>query len=395
MLPLVIPRERVAEIHGRFTPQRWWEFRKDLHFFFGNLRGQVGKMLTDHGNTGSPTWAMTAGLFTGTLQLNRGSAHLFAYLDVLLLLILFVTVRQTLGARTMALAMVIGLSVPLVYRMLGGSILRMDWIFALGMSVCLFQKRHFRTAGIFLGYAVATKLLAAVIVLPFGFRFLFIVFRERRVERDHLRYILFALLGLGAFVSLSAVYFSNIGLWRDYYERLVVTFHEQYYRRQHSFRDLFLQARYSTELAWHPFPERIAAAHSRVFIDHVRPSFIAAQIALFGGLVFVAVRNSARVAFALGPLAVFVLLVTNRYYWEMWLIAALVLAPAYREDWRHTGFLGAILVWLGAMNFVELSKYAVLRGGFLGSYLLFCIGAMLVGFELVSWRRRRRASAEP
>ena len=71
------------------------------------------------------------------------------------------------------------------------------------------------------------------------------------------------------------------------------------------------------------------------------------------------------------------------------------LAPAYREDWRHTGFLVAILAWLGAMNFVELSRYAVLRGGFLGSYLLFCIGAMLVGFEWVSWRRRRRASAEP
>ena len=390
VLPLVISRERSAEIHGRFTPQRWREFRKDLHFFFGSFNGQVGKMLTDHGNTGSPTWAMTAGLFTGTLQLNRGSAHLFAYLDVLLLLILFVTVRQTLGARTMALAMVIGLSVPLVYNMLGGSILRMDWIFALGMSVCLFERRHFRTAGIFLGYAVASKLLAGIMVLPFGLRFLVKAIQNRRVDRDHLRYILFAVYGLALFVLLSVLYFADASMWQDYYQRMLVTYQEKYYRIQHSFRDLFLQARYYTGNAWHPFPERVAAANPEIFIDNVRPAFVAAQAVLLAGLAWIAARNPARVAFALGPLAVFVILVTNRYYWEMWMISALALAPAYHEDWRHTGFLAAILAWLGALNVAQMSRFAVERGGYLGSYLLFWIGAALLSFELISWYRRRR-----
>jgi hypothetical protein len=385
---------RENEVRTRFTPERWQEFRHDVAFFFADEKARPDRVLLDHGNTGSPAWAMVASLFTRNLALDRTGTHVLGYLDVFLLLILFMTVAWAFGGRTMALAMVVGLSVPLVYTYLGGSILRMDWLFAIGMSVCFFEKRHFRTAGIFLGYAVASKLLAGIMVLPLGLYFLASAVRDRRVDRDHLRYVLFAVLGLALFIVLAALYFADTALWQDYWNRMVTTFQEQYYRNNHSFRDLFLQAVHVPGSIWDPTPRVIAAGNSQVFIEDVRVRFVIAQVLLLAGLLVVALRNPRRVAFALGPLAVFVLLVSNRYYWQMWMISALVLTPTYREDRRHTIFLAAILGWLCAGHLLGLSDLAKPHGGYFGSYTIFLIGAGLVGFELLAWYRQRRAGPE-
>jgi hypothetical protein len=386
MYRMPLPKAREVATRGRFTPERWQEFRRDVRSIFHTA------YLNDHGNTGSPSWAMAAGLVTRSLPYNRASARVFANLDTLALLILFVTVWRTFGARAMALTMMVGLSVPLVYARLGGSILRMDWLCTLGMSVCFFEKRHFRTAGMLRGYAVSAKVLAGVMVLPFGIRFVVRTIRDRTIDRDHLRYVLFSVMGLGLFVVLSVAYFGDIELWQDYLRRLATTFQENYYYNQHSFRDLFLQAVHRPESVWHPLPEVVASADRSIVIDDVRGRFVAAQIVLLAALGFVAVRNPVRVAFALGPLAVFVVLVTNRYYWQMWMISALILAPTYRKDWRHAAFMVAIVAWLGAAHAVELTSFGPKMGGYFGSYGLFWLGAALLSLELILWYRHRRGA---
>lgn len=382
-----ITRERQAELRRRFGQNKWRSFRDDVQFF-----GDPGTFVVDHGNTGSPTWAMTASLFTRTLPLNSSTTMIFGCLDLLLLVILFLAVWDTFGGRTLQLTLIVGLSVPLIHAYLLGSILRMDWIVALGISVCLFEKRHYRSAGLLLGYAIAVKLLAGIMVIPFGLRFLVKTVRNRRVNRDHLRYIVFAGIGLVCSILLAALYFWDAQLWQDYFQRLLVTLHEHYYRSQHSFRDLFLQAYHDPGSLRQLFPETIAASETSHSIQPLRGLFAVAQATLLVGLVVVAVRNSARYAFALGPLAVFLLLVSNRYYWQMWIIAAIVLAPSYRTNWRHLGYLCLILVWLGSNQIVSRSGHDDPWGGYFGSYALFWILAALLGFELIAWWRTRAAS---
>jgi hypothetical protein len=176
---------------------------------------------------------------------------------------------------------------------------------------------------------------------------------------------------------------------------MTTTFHEKYYSSNHSLRDLFLQAVHRPGDLLDPCPDTIAASRPGVRIDDLRWEFAAVQLLFLGGLLFVALRHAPRFAFALGPLAVFVLLVSNRYYWQMWMISAMVLGPTYRKDWRHTAFLVAVLVWLGSLQLVEMTRFAKRLGGYLGSYGLFWIAVALVLFELVSWRRRRRGGTEP
>jgi hypothetical protein len=273
-----VDQVRAAEIRGRFTDERWREFGRDLRAL--TRIGKIEVALSDHGNTGSPAWAMMASLFTGNLPLNRATASILASLDLMLLAILFWTVSRTYGQRAATLTAIIGMSVPLITIYLLGSILRMDWLVALGLSLCAFEKRHFRTAGILLGYAVASKLLAGVLVIPLGLRFLADAVRERRLKRDHLVYVGFAFLGLALFVGLALLYFRDSLLWQDYYERMLTTFHEHYFRRNHSFRDLFLQALYQPANLWNPMPLSVAARYSGVFISDHRTAFVLAQLGL-------------------------------------------------------------------------------------------------------------------
>ena len=384
---LPITPEREAEVRARFTPERWSEFQQDVRWF-GDSRGQI----TDHGNTGSPVWAMVAGLFTRHLPLNEITARIFGGLDLVLLLLLFFTVWRTFGGRTLSLTMIVGLCIPLVNAYLGGSILRMDWIVTLGLSICMFEKRHYRIAGLLLGYAVAVKLLAGIMVLPFGLRFLVRTVQRRSVDRDQLRYMVYALIGLASFVLLSALYFGGLQLWQDYAQRLLVTFHQHYYSSQHSFRDLFLQAYHGPGSAWSAVPDRVAASLPYNSIAPLRGLFVTAQAILLTGLVIVAARNPVRYAFALGPMALFVLLVSNRYYWQAWTVSAIALAPTYRKDWRHLGFICLVVVWLASGQIVSRTSLNVGWGGYFGSYGLFWLGAGLLAMELISWWRERRAA---
>jgi hypothetical protein len=345
----------------------------------------------DHGNTGSPAWAAVAGLATHYVPLTRTSQAWFGVLDMFILAALFAATAWMLGLGAAGLAMVTGLSIPIVVQYLTGSILRMDWLVALGLSVCSFERRRFRTAGLFLGYAVASKLYAGVMVLPLGLRMAAQAIRHRRLDRDHVRYVVFALGGLAVAVVLSGLFLGDLGLWPDYLERLQATFEEKYYMRNHSFRDLFLQAYHAPGTVWSPLPERIAAAHVSVFIEDVRVPFVVAQLVLLAGLLFVAVRNPPRFALALGPLAVFVLLVSNRYYWQMWMISALALAPAFRKDARSTALLSAILAWIVSMHLVELTAVAVPKGGYFGSYGLMLILLGVIAGEALAFFRERRA----
>jgi hypothetical protein len=388
MVSDLLPAERRDEIRERFSPERWRQFRRDASLFF--LHHRPGAYVKDHGNTGSPAWAMVAGWFTRSLEWGPTSAFVLGCLDLILLLLLFATVGWIFGARVAALTAIVGLSVPLVYTYLGGSILRMDWIFALGMSVCLFERGSYRGAGIFLGYAIASKPFAAVVVVPLGFRLLADAIRERQVDRGRLRYVGYAILGLVLAVLLSSLYFGDAKLWDDYAERVTKTFHADYYRNNHSLRDVFLQVVHEPASALDPLPESVATRDPTVSVQDVRGGLLAAQLLCIAALGIVAIRNPVRVAFALGPLALFVLLVTNRYYWQVWMISAVALAPTYRRDWRHAAFLGGILVWLAAGHGLRFSSLGLDRefGGYFGSFNLTLLGAAVVGLEAISWCRQ-------
>ncbi len=404
IVPSPLSNGKAEAARQRFTDERWESFVREVEHFFVTRRLST-HVLTDHGNTGSPTWAMVASLLTRTIPLVGGGAplasgareetspgpfdamNLYAIADVVLLAILFATVFWAFGRRVGLVTMTIGLSVPIVHDWLGGSILRMDWIFALGMASCFLAKKKHALSGAFMGYAVATKLLAGLMVAPIGMAMVAMAIRERRIRREHVVVVGVAVVTALAFVGASAAYFGGFQIWRDYDARMLVTLHEHYYSNQHSFRDVFLQLHHVDalrDLGWAPSP--VAASQEHVRIEDYPVSFGLARAAFVLAVGWCASRHPIERAIAFGPLVVYAMLVTNLYYWQIALFGALGFAQGYREDARTFGYLVATYAFvLTSLVFERTGPGGLL--GYFGSYRLFWLTIALVVVELAHTER--------
>jgi hypothetical protein len=379
----------VAAVRGRFTAARWSAFAADVQTFRRSLRLQPRSVVADHGNTGSPAWAMVAWPFTATLPLGLGTANLLGGLDLLLLLGLFAAVWRVFGARAAFLTAILALLPVRAWAYLGGSILRLDWLFALGMAACMVGARRWRTGGLFLGYAIASKVFCGLPALFLGLRFAGDAARERRVEPAHARLVGFAVVGLLLSVGLSSGLFGGPDIWVDYTRRILASLHEGYYRSQYSLRDVVLQVIARGPLAlFDPLPGQVAAA--RMDVAAHGGATLAARLLLLLVLGLSTLRNDAVFAFWAGALGIYVALVTNMYYWQLFLLLGIA-AGRPGAPRRHGLYLVAGLCLVAVAHLPAVLGWKSVRHGWFGSFWLFwtVVGMGLVEGVSAGWARRR------
>src|SRR5262249_61217361 len=100
----------------------------------------------------------------------------------LLMLVLFVLFFRTFGTRPTCVALVIFSMMPFCFDYLAGSLLRWDWLFALGLALVLWARGRPLGAGAAVGYAIASKLFPLFFAVGFGFWAAWEVLRTRRFD---------------------------------------------------------------------------------------------------------------------------------------------------------------------------------------------------------------------
>src|SRR5690606_38907218 len=137
-------------------------------------------------------------------------------------------------------------------------------------------------------------------------------------------------------------------------------------------------------LGWLPRP--IAASLEHVRIEHYAVSFTTVRALMLLLIGWVASRHPLEQAIAFGPLAVYVVLVTNLYYWQIALFCALGFAQTYRTSPRSFGYLVATYWFvLTSLVFERVGGGGYL--GYFGSYRLFWLFVLLVLVELAHTER--------
>lgn len=158
------------EVRERFEPERWRRFTSDHDHFLERMDpGYLEQVRRDHGYNPTPTWTFVARLFDAWIPTGSDSLALLAALDPLLLAVLFVFLFSTYGSRVASLCLVVfGLGYPWRFDWIGGAFLRLDWLVAVGVAVCLMRRERYRWAGALIAYAGMVRIFPFVLLLGPG-----------------------------------------------------------------------------------------------------------------------------------------------------------------------------------------------------------------------------------
>jgi hypothetical protein len=159
--------DQIRSVRGRFSAQRWAEFKKDMGFFEEVMGPEYLSTLTDHGANATPVW-----LFFGRLLMAHAPASerllvATGLVDGLLLLLMAVALWWAFGLWPMLLAMTVFGANDLY--MFGtnwsGATLRHDWLAFLGVGAAALKRERWTPAGIFLALSALIRAFPVVALL--------------------------------------------------------------------------------------------------------------------------------------------------------------------------------------------------------------------------------------
>lgn len=157
-------------VRGRFSAERWEMFKQDLSF----LRPHVPHwpaFFVDHGYNDPPPRALFLHLLVRWVPANRLTLDILTLLDYLLMAVGFGFVWRAFGTVPAALTCAfLALSFFGRFDLIGGSILRWDWMAALLIGLAAFALGFGSTAGILFAYAILARIFPALFLVPLAIK---------------------------------------------------------------------------------------------------------------------------------------------------------------------------------------------------------------------------------
>ncbi len=379
-----------AAVRARFSDEAWLAFKADWATMAKLWPINWTNVMNDHGNSNSPAWAILAAPLAKLVPVSAKGQAFLGWLDMLLMLGLWLFVWQTFGHRVASVGLFMWAAPPLVFDYLSGSFLRWDWLFAVGMAACFLKRGRYGVAGGFLGFAVATKLFPLFFAVALGLRALVEYLEHRTFRREYWHFVRGAALVGAIAVALSAGMFGPSS-WVEYYRRIQVAQHEKFYAIQYSLKTVYLQHAASPVSEWTQaiFPGDLKQRRADVDAADYQVGFMLARL-LFTVLVVVLLRRATDVeAFLLGPLLVFTWLTVNMYYWNM--LGLMTLGLVARADTQRPAL--GLLLGVHVMFMIFYLYQHLNRGLTEGYAVAWSLAALIVGTAAWEYLTQRRAAS--
>ncbi len=166
---LVTPENQSADlstVRERFSDARWQSFVTDHSDYLENTPPRLWRVIrSDHGYNSTPAWTFVARLFDARLPATNATLTAFATLDLLLMAAMFALLFRTYGYRAACLSLALfglGYGWRDIYL---GSLLRLDWLAATVIGICLLKRERFATAGACFGYATMVRVFPILFLM--------------------------------------------------------------------------------------------------------------------------------------------------------------------------------------------------------------------------------------
>lgn len=169
---------------SHFTAERWQSFKHDLRYF-RDMEGlkRWDDAQTDHGFNGTPVWNILGNLLANTGQAGKFQIYALDAIDPILITLMVGLLWWAFGWRAIAVAVIVfGTNYPARWTWTGGSFLRWDWVFWMGLATVLLKKGKPFWAGACISYAAMLRIFPGFMfvapIIAGGWQF----FRTRKIE---------------------------------------------------------------------------------------------------------------------------------------------------------------------------------------------------------------------
>lgn len=154
---------KLREVRARFSEERWRSFVADhRNYIEGSYPAFWESIRQDHGYNPTPAWTFVARLFDARLGSSDVELGFLASLDFALMAVMFTIVFRTYGYQIGCLGLAIaGLGFGWRYMYIG-ALLRLDWLAAVVIGICMLKRERFAIAGACIGYAAVVRLFPAL-----------------------------------------------------------------------------------------------------------------------------------------------------------------------------------------------------------------------------------------
>ncbi len=189
-----------------FTPARWQAFKDDLRYFrtLENPR-RWDDAQTDHGFNGTPVWNILGSVLTN-LAPPASHATILALdsIDVILITIMAGLLWWAFGWRAVSVALIVfATNFPSRWYWIGGSFLRWDWLFWMGVGLCLIKKDYPLWAGAAIMYAALLRIFPGFMFVAPLIALVVHYIQKREWDRRWVRMFAGAALAVALLVPIS------------------------------------------------------------------------------------------------------------------------------------------------------------------------------------------------
>lgn len=355
-----------ARYKGPFTAARWQEFCRDVRYFESLLGSRWSTVLQDMGYNATPVWNMIGRAITACVPTDRpGGLRPLIWFDLAWVASMAVAVGWAFGWRNGAFALIFFCtSFWMSYTHIRGGFLRLDWIMALAIGVCLLKRERYAAAGVAVGYAAGSRIFPILFVLGVAARCLWVAGAElrRRVASDApaasllrglipRRYVAFltaVAVMVTALGTMSVVADGGLAHWQAFLKKIEL--HNRHLAPVRiGFRSVFLMKYAYPEGGWPAYRDQA----KQTLADHrlLLWSFQALALVL---LVMAMRRAEDYEAAALGYVPAFFLTAPTFYYHIMVLVPLLLFLAKRERGWYTAGTVGMFGV---SMALLVLNRY--------------------------------------
>jgi hypothetical protein len=201
-----------------FTDARWESFKNDLRYF-RTLEGprRWDDAQCDHGFNGTPVWAILGSALANLAPASRLDVLVLDAIDVAMIVTMALLMWWAFGWRTVSVALlVLATNFPSRWDWIGGSFLRFDWLFWMGVGVCLMKKERPFWAGAALAYAALLRIFPGFIfvapLIALGYHYV----KTRRLDRRFVRLVMGAAVAVAVLVPVSFATSGGPGVYPEF-----------------------------------------------------------------------------------------------------------------------------------------------------------------------------------